>query len=72
MPDDFERAAEYEEIDRTAAISMARRPVAGLAFTGACHFCLEPVAEPQRFCDGDCASDHERMVASVRRNGRNV
>lgn len=70
MADELDRAAVYEEIERRALIAGARRPVPGLPYTGACHFCAEPVPAPQRFCDGDCAADHERERAAMRRRGR--
>lgn len=38
-----------------------RKP--GLTPIGECHFCYQPFGEDDKrlFCDGDCASDHERL-----------
>jgi hypothetical protein len=72
MSDVFDQASELEEKERTNLIAQARRPVpAGLAPYGKCHFCLAPLGDDvRRFCDGDCATDHERERAAKLRNGR--
>lgn len=70
MADEFERASVYEQAERDAAIDRARRAAAPLPFTGRCYFCAEPVDDPARFCDSDCAADHERERDALRRAGR--
>lgn len=69
MTDEFDRASALELAEREAAIERARRAAAPLPFTGRCYFCAEPVSEPARFCDADCATDHERERAALRRSG---
>lgn len=69
MPDAFDQASEIEEIERARCIAHARRQAPGLPYRGTCYFCTSPVPEPERFCDGDCAADHERERAAKIRNG---
>lgn len=55
MPDDFDRASEFEEHDRELALAV-RKPV-GPPACGACYWCGEEVKGGRRFCDKFCASD---------------
>ena len=57
MTDDADRAADYEERMRQAAIAR-RRPA--LKPCGHCYNCGESVRH--LFCDADCALDYERRT----------
>ena len=59
MADDLDRAAEREEIARTSALLTCKKP-AGPVPNGTCHYCDEPVADGQRWCDEHCREDWER------------
>jgi hypothetical protein len=56
--DDFDRAAEFEELRRQLALGF-RKP-AGPPATGHCVFCGEAVAQGVRWCNRDCREDWER------------
>ena len=58
MPDDADRASEYEERMRAHAIAQ-RKP--SLKCCGACYNCGKIVAtHGQLFCDEDCRDDYEK------------
>jgi hypothetical protein len=58
--DEFDRAHEYEEAERQAAIAK-RKPT--LTPCGQCFYCAERVRPGAVFCDVDCHSEHERERA---------
>lgn len=59
MPDDLDRAAEREALDRDLALRV-RRPE-GPAATGACLYCGEPLPSGVRWCATECRDDWERL-----------
>jgi hypothetical protein len=71
VSDVFDQASDLEEKERVGLIAQARRnaPVA-MEPNGKCLFCLAPLGDLRLFCDGDCATDHERERAAKLRNGR--
>lgn len=63
--DQLENADRLTEIHTRTTIESIRS-LAGrreLEPQGKCHFCAEVFEEgdPRLFCDGDCATDHERL-----------
>lgn len=64
MADELDRAAEYEERARAAALSH-RMPVP--AHTGRCLNCDEPAEGA--FCNAGCREDYERHERARARNG---
>ena len=69
MSDIIDLANDNAERNLSAAIEACRRAPSRPA-RGTCWFCEEPLSAAQKFCDGDCASDHEREQAAIRRAGR--
>jgi len=59
MTDEIDIANNLAERERTALASH-RKPEPGLAISDHCHWCGEPLAQPGRFCDPECADDYER------------
>ena len=62
MADSADRAADDMEVIHTAAIEVARRTVKAptRTQTGKCHWCHDPVAPGQVFCDEFCLEDHNK------------
>lgn len=61
MSDNLDRASDYEEQERAAAVTK-RRPQ-GPVPTGYCHNCDEPLADDHsRWCGVECREDYERRV----------
>lgn len=52
-----------------AISQVLRNKEESLRFRGYCHYCYEPVAHPQRFCDLDCRSDWDKEDRMRRING---
>lgn len=70
MSDDIDRAQE-RDLQYQADCELERRYQAaksGLAATGECLYCGEPVAGGRRFCDAECrdAWDHEQQLKHMR------
>jgi|GEM_PF-1324703 len=59
--DESDRASALEAAAIDNGIEQARAKAGTLEFepTGFCLNCNEPLAQPKRFCDKDCADDHE-------------
>lgn len=49
-----------------AAIKTARSQGRALLPKGRCYFCDESITKPKLFCDGDCATDHEKLNRNKR------
>lgn len=60
MADEIDLSAEQNEIILEALLKV-RKPEPG-PLTGKCLFCGENVPHLQRYCDVDCAQDHEKEV----------
>lgn len=60
MPDDNDRASEYEQLARAAAIQSSRKPP-GPAPTGCCLYCGERLPSPMRWCDAECRDEWQAM-----------
>ena len=58
MADEVDRSAEQAEYVLKAQLAY-RKPEPG-PHTGFCLFCDEPIQTPARYCDADCAKDHEK------------
>ena len=61
MSDILEKSAEHQELILQSLIT-AKKSTGGITPNGKCHYCLEEVASPKLFCDGDCATDHDRLT----------
>lgn len=59
MADEIDRASEYEDKAREAAISNVRNTGSHLPHTGYCYYCAEPIEAPNRFCDAGCRDSYE-------------
>ncbi len=57
MADDVDITTEREE--KMMAQMRLQVPVNELDPIGYCHWCGEKIERPKKFCDSDCASDHE-------------
>lgn len=66
MADDADRAAQYEQDERDAAIRAARDN--RLYPAGCCRYCLEtfPIGDTRIYCDRDCEDDHNRLERARR------
>lgn len=63
--DPVDRAVVEQERLLEEHLRLARqKPVERLAYIGICHYCDEPLADPQRFCDVDCRDDFEKLKRS--------
>lgn len=62
--DESDRASALEAAAIDIGIKQASLKANKLEFepTGFCLNCAEPLAEGLRFCDKDCADDHQRRV----------
>jgi hypothetical protein len=58
MADEVDLTQEREE--RMMALRMKQTYKPELEPKGACYFCDEEVAHPQKFCDSYCAEDYEK------------
>lgn len=67
MADDVDRAQELNLMINEMA---ARHRKPELPAIGICHYCSEAVAGQAKFCDAECADEHEREQELRRRNGR--
>ncbi|MFW9605063.1 MAG: hypothetical protein ACMV0I_00610 [Pseudomonas sp.] len=67
MPDELDRASDYEEAHRAFCVQNAIKQIDKP--NGRCQFCSEPVDGERLYCDIDCAADHEREKAARRRAG---
>ena len=59
MADEIDRASDYEQVQRDAAIRSAGMFQSRLKPCGKCLNCGNEVASELRFCDGDCRDDFE-------------
>ncbi|WP_315127345.1 hypothetical protein [Comamonas antarctica] len=64
--DDVDITAERDEREMPARLAASRRDP-GPKANGSCHWCGEPVAPQQHYCDCDCREDHERRLRALRR-----
>lgn len=62
--DPLDRSVAEQDMILQEQLRLARKPVHTLAYTGKCHNCGEPLADPQRFCDADCRDDHAKILRS--------
>lgn len=70
MSDPADEAAKFEEVFTQSALENAKSNTGRrLVFTGFCHNCLDPVDDPQRFCDSECMEDWEYVRNRKRANG---
>ncbi len=60
MADEVEMAEQQAAVVLAAQIAY-RKPEPG-AHTGFCLFCNEAIQIPARYCDADCAEDHEKEI----------
>lgn len=65
MADDADRAAKLQAATNASAAAQ-RKPVPRIEPEGWCHCCGEDVAEGALFCNGECASEFERLEAQRR------
>lgn len=74
--DSSDRATLEEERELERRIELSRQAVSqrSLQPIGKCHSCYEPFPDgkddPRLFCDGDCATDHERITRSQQQRPR--
>ncbi len=68
MPDDFDRAAEHEQLQRTLSLAQTLTRPAGPLATGRCLFCETTVAEGLRWCDADCRDGWQKERDARARN----
>lgn len=68
MPDDLDRAAEHEQLQRQLSLAEALTRPAGPLAVGACLFCETTLAEGLRWCDADCRDLWERERKAKDRN----
>lgn len=63
MSDTIDRAS--KEVDATieSQIRASVKPVLGLEHDKYCHYCGEDVEPPKLFCNGECASKHDKMLS---------
>jgi len=73
-PSDRATLEEEREIELRIALVKQESGRRALQPIGKCHSCYEPFpdgkADPRLFCDGDCATDHERIMRSQQQRGR--
>lgn len=72
MADLTDKASDYEEMARDAAVSMARADAqrARLPAMGQCHHCGEEIAPQARFCGPECRDGFEFEQRQRARAGR--
>ena len=72
MADLTDKASDYEEQARDAAISLARVAAqrARLPAVGQCHHCGEEIAPQARFCGPECRDSYEFEQRQRSRSGR--
>ena len=70
--DTTDEASELEDYDREMCIAEARRALKKQEFkaTGTCHNCLDTVGPGAKYCNRECADDHEHRLRAERRRGR--
>lgn len=72
--DPSDRATLEEEREINRRIELTKQAGRTIQPVGKCHSCYEPFpdgrADPRLFCDGDCASDYERITRSQQQRGR--
>ncbi|MDR3428990.1 hypothetical protein [Silvimonas sp.] len=69
MTDQFDRASDIEQAQRSAAIAAARKPVprATPAPSGNCPWCDDPAPVGSTFCGAECAKDWQDNYAPRQR-----
>lgn len=70
--DESDRATALEEAEREHMVSKARLAAKhrSLVPVGTCYYCGEDVRPDQIFCDGDCGSGYDQLLAARKRNGK--
>lgn len=59
MPDEIDNANDHAEKTLAAAIAHQRNQVDTMPPCGKCYNCGDPVGDAIKYCDRDCATDHE-------------
>lgn len=65
-----------DEIDRAQELALRYNEIAArdrrlvLPSIGICHYCSEAVPGNAKFCDSECADEHERESELRRRQGK--
>jgi len=69
MPDDLDRAAEHEQLQRSLSLAQAltHAPRGPLA-TGSCLYCEATLDEGLRWCDAECRDGWEKLQKAKDRN----
>lgn len=72
MADLTDKATDYEEMARDAAISTASAAAhrSRLPAMGQCHYCEEEIAPQARFCGPECRDSYEFEQRQRSRSGR--